>query len=397
MSLFPTDMGFGSASYSVTVQLYVLIIFCSVLVIITQNSACTNDVTDDAAHHINMLRDEISAIKLELSKHNPGINTQAITQATVPKKLNNEFLETLKILGKSIIGQANMDRVISEAHDVKEIIILNETILLTSHKDDNSIPRLRHEFRRKGGPYKFNRKLKDPPTDTPPVILDVGGNLGFASIAFAKFYRDAQIIVFEPNPYTYIYLRWNLFLNDIYVLSAEELGLNPTLSGIYPVFGGLAGGEKPYVTISMPSELPKTSQDHRIVYGSDTAAGNRNANLGVPIYSFSHFIEKHGLVNRGIDIAKMDCECCEYLLIPANKNVFGNRTFVKSLVGELHPFEKCRAHFNLSMSAQDDVVEALNKRGCGLKPEDFEGGFVGNANPPPRQGGKCCPVLCDNK
>jgi hypothetical protein len=111
---------------------------------------------------------------------------------------------------------------------------LGEKVLLTCHNNDDSIPRLKLEFESsQGGAYKFDKKLNTDPATTespsrPPLVLDVGGNLGFVSIAMAKLHKHAQIIVFEPNPFPYIYLRWNIFLNDIHVLTLEELDIGRT-------------------------------------------------------------------------------------------------------------------------------------------------------------------------
>ena len=348
-------------------------------------------------HHLHGISFEgtntkISELQADLSKQHSEIATllqQFI--ASTDNSVDNlkSFPRELYSLGNSLIGAVNTQRAIAEAHEIVEVSVLNEKILMTSHRNDDSIPRLKLEFTNGGG-YKFGEKLRDAPTETPPLILDVGGNLGFSSIAYAKFYDNAQIIVFEPNPFTYIYLRWNLFLNNIHVLSAEELELHPASSGVYPVFGGLAGGAKPYITVAMPSNFPEKSQNN-VLSGANSEGTNENGSMGVPVYSLSKFLEHHSLTERNIDIAKVDCECCEYMLIAENKELFGSREKVKSVVGELHPFEICMQYFNLTMEAQEKVVEAFKNRDCAIKPEEFDRQFVGYKG---SNNAKCCPVMC---
>ena len=59
-----------------------------------------------------------------------------------------------------------------------------------------------------------------------------------------------------------MYLRWNLLSQRHYVLTSDELELRPPVAGVYPVFGGLAGGVKLFEIISMPSNFPKQSQNN---------------------------------------------------------------------------------------------------------------------------------------
>uniref|UniRef100_A0A7S2XQ02 tRNA(Phe) (4-demethylwyosine(37)-C(7)) aminocarboxypropyltransferase n=1 Tax=Attheya septentrionalis TaxID=420275 RepID=A0A7S2XQ02_9STRA len=336
------------------------------------------------------LKDEISSMKgaLEALK---TLSTGSHSEADTLQSSVFVFPLSLKSLGDALIGPTNMARAIAEAHEVILLNVLSEKVLLTSHKDDDSIPRLKWEFS-DGGGYKFSEEIKSG-SSTPPLVLDVGGNLGFTSIAMAKFHKDAQIIIFEPNPYTYIYLRWNIYLNNIHVLTTEELELRPSLPGIYPVFGGLAGGDKPFVMTSMPAGFPEKSQTHKPQY-------EESVDGGVPIYSLSHFMKSHDLMERGIDIVKIDCECCEYVLIPTNKDFFASRTHVKSLIGELHPFARCGPFLKLPDTAQTELVETLEKRGCPLSPEDYDDNhYIGYPNfekitKPPKP---CCPVLCANQ
>lgn len=68
------------------------------------------------------------------------------------------------------------------------------------------------------------------------------------------------------------------------------------------------------------------------------------------------------LTTRGFDVAKIDCECCEYMLIPANKEIFSNRKVVKRLVGELHPYEVSKRILALNGTSTTVLVVLQHSR-----------------------------------
>jgi len=305
----------------------------------------------------------------------------------------NSLPPGFKEYGSRLIGAPTMEKMINEAASITELNFLKTSvkILLTSHKDDDTIQRLQHEFGSKGknDHYHFQVPFEESSLDNaPPLVLDVGGNIGTAAILFSRFHPEAQVITFEPNPYTYIYLLWNLHLNGVHILTSEEMDLSgPAVPGVYPVLGGLTGGTEYFKKMPMPA-LPAKSQIFKTV--SDSS--NSNDTKYVPIYSLSQFLQKHNLLGRQIERAKIDCECCEYLVLPANKEVFGNPNTIKHIVGELHPFEKCKDFFGLSMKVQDDVIDLLGSRGCTLNKVN---GFIGVANPNRSKGEDCCPNFTD--
>lgn len=278
-----------------------------------------------------------------------------------------------------------MERVVSEV-TISEITVLSKKkIILASHRDDESIPKLQWEFGRETSRDKYIFSSPINVSKSTPLIFDIGGNLGFATISFAKFHEEAQIVVFEPNPFTYVYLLWNLSLNDVHVLTKEEF--IHQVPGVYPVFGGLGGGSEYVVRIPMPREFPTRSQNNQARVTPETTGGDTN---GVPIYSLPLFMKRYELMSRGIAIAKIDCECCEYPLISSNKELFSGVDVVRRIVGELHPFAACRSGFNLTLSVQQEVVDVLEKRGCGLSPDNFFDGMIGSAV----KGEPCCPEFC---
>lgn len=58
------------------------------------------------------------------------------------------------------------------------------------------------------------------------VIFDIGGNIGYFSLALAKLFPDAAIHTFEPIPKTFAYLQKNLQLNDLKRVNAYNFGFS---------------------------------------------------------------------------------------------------------------------------------------------------------------------------
>jgi FkbM family methyltransferase len=57
-------------------------------------------------------------------------------------------------------------------------------------------------------------------------IFDIGANAGFYSLALSHYFPGIKGVAFEPVPLTHSYLKRNLELNDIYEISALNLGLS---------------------------------------------------------------------------------------------------------------------------------------------------------------------------
>lgn len=332
---------------------------------------------------------------LEVIRRDGASSSLSINGVTIPLETRLEtspnspprFPRALRNIGDCILGRHKMIKLIQDAHDVTEVQFNSQKVLLTSHRDDDSIKRHDVEFGDgENKRFSIEREGQDP--TKPPLILDIGANLGFVSIFFFKLHPDVQIVAFEPNPFTYMYFLWNLYINNVPILTAAELQLNPSAPGVYPVFGGVSGlvdGEAPFSTVPMPMAFSEKSQLHIVDHNQD---GGKH---GVKLYNLPEFMKKHDLMERGFNVVKLDCECCEYVVVPANKNLFSNRDHVKHLVGELHSFEKCMEYFNLDMSAQMQTVEALEQRGCPVLDYDFdENHFVGSKT----EARKCCPIIC---
>ena len=159
--------------------------------------------------------------------------------------------------------------------------------------------------------------------------------------------------MFEPSPETYFFLRCNLYLNRVHVLTSEELQWRPAVPGVYPVFGGL-GGAAPFEM----AIIPKESQ-------SQNRGTSFSATGDVPVYNLRSFLSTHGLDARRFDLLKLDCECCEYRVVPDSRDWITNRSLVGRLAGEIHP---CFA----GSKKQQRTLDILRGMGCRFPERNFK-------------------------
>jgi len=225
------------------------------------------------------------------------------------------------------------------------------------------VPRLVEEF---GDGWKADEYGIDNITAREPLVLDVGGNIGFVSILVSKKRPRSQVVVFEPNPTTYFYLRVNLWLNGIHVITSEQLQRRPPMRGVYPVFGGL-GRVAPFELVHVAQDTAEGRSQNFQTNGHIARKGwlhrfsrsNKLTNT-LPVYNLRTFLDTHGLASRVFQLVKLDCECCEYNVVPDSRDWIGNKQLVKHFAGELHP---CKH------ADERQTLDIFRNRGCTFDPQ----------------------------
>jgi len=106
--------------------------------------------------------------------------------------------------------------------DIQSIVIDNNSIYATVK--GSNIKLLLDRFDRLSAPFVMlnYRSVDDKDRDiffkiaeSSPIIFDIGANVGWYSINFAKLPKVKNIFAFEPIPYTFAYLKKHLKLNGI--------------------------------------------------------------------------------------------------------------------------------------------------------------------------------------
>ena len=116
------------------------------------------------------------------------------------------------------------------------------------------------------------------------------------------------------------------------------------------------------------AERVKTQSQNGIVdFGSEGT---------IPVYNLRSFLSQHGLTERIFDLVKLDCECCEYSVIPDAAGFLTSKSKVVSLTGEIHG---CG---HVDADIEERTIEILGQRGCTFPLKNFRenGRFYETAN-----------------
>ena len=169
-----------------------------------------------------------------------------------------------------------------------------------------------------------------PRLDAPGVILDIGGNIGMASLYLAVLHPGARIHVFEPVPANLEILRRNVGRNRLANVTVHPYGL---------------GARDEVLRFSTPNP------GEFWAYGP-VREGDKHV-IEVPIRAIDRVWDELGL--ETVSLAKIDCEGAEVDLLRS----LGPRTVrIESLVGEFHE-ASCNANEALYLlSLTHDVDHA---------------------------------------
>lgn len=206
--------------------------------------------------------------------------------------------------------------------------------IILSHQLDDSIPRLQGEF----GPADTMYGAKSLDTNSQGTVVDLGANLGAFSIFVASVATSLQVVSFEPTPLTYFYFLCNLQLNKVNVLQSGDWGDEMKPGVLAP--HGAVGSSNGFINVSWS---PGASQSAAV---GTTEPSTRNW----VTKKVKQFDVKDFVVGRKVNILKMDCEGCEFSLIPHLEEELLDRTKIINFVGEFH------------LSLLDDDIETNAKK-----------------------------------
>ncbi|MCA9967601.1 MAG: FkbM family methyltransferase [Anaerolineales bacterium] len=152
----------------------------------------------------------------------------------------------------------------------------------------------------------FVNKEYECPVENPRVIIDLGANVGYASIFFANKYPQAKIISVEPEASNFEVLVRN---------TRQYPNITPVQAAIW--------SRKAALSIINPGDEKWLFQ----------VAEASNDEEGINAITMQELLEMHGMPDH-IDILKIDIESAEKELFEANYEYWLDRT--NMLVIELH-------------------------------------------------------------
>jgi len=172
--------------------------------------------------------------------------------------------------------------------------------------------------------YNIDQLVNQLPTH--PVIIDIGGNIGyFEMILFSKI-KTASLYAYEPIP-------------SNYALFNKNIALNPGLQNNIQLFNKAVTG-----TAQASVELFLESATENSVIASvykDFDKQNKYS-IKVPAISLEQIVQENKL--ESIDLVKIDCEGSEYPIIFETSPAVWKK--IKKLVIEVHNLDNEKRNVN---------------------------------------------------
>lgn len=157
-------------------------------------------------------------------------------------------------------------------------------------------------------------------------VVDIGGNLGTFSIAaFKQDPHLTRVLVVEPIPSSYFFLRWNLWLNGVPEIDEASLGSSdcatPGVLALRRAIASAEGGEA--ILCHSAASSTKARKEAR----------NCTEHVTAPSFTLGQLLRMLG--QESVALLKLDCEGCERHSLPvlALPQV---RARIGRLAGELH-------------------------------------------------------------
>ena len=162
------------------------------------------------------------------------------------------------------------------------------------------------------------------------VILDLGANVGDTSILLHRLNPDARIVALEPVNATYWYLRWNLDQNNVPLLGSRDFARGaPPRGGVLPIHAG-ATSDGRTIRFAFDAAFSKNAKQ------PPARGGQAHSSLTVATRNITDLlVSLTGEQRPGLSLLKVDCEGCEYEVLPALAKG-GLLDLVPRIIGELH-------------------------------------------------------------
>jgi len=181
--------------------------------------------------------------------------------------------------------------------------------------------------------FQLLNGLRDTPAGTNITILDAGANLGMVSVAMCRFIKahlqhlNVVILAMEPVLSTFRYMTWNVRSNDC-------------ADVVWPINAGLSSdGREIELSVSPAcSNMAAIDEDHMHVHCPGIVR------VLIPTLAVADLIASF-ISTPTIEIAKFDCEGCEYDFVRPSVSRWLLDTRVRWLVTEFHGSEDLAADF----------------------------------------------------
>lgn len=260
----------------------------------------------------------------EIRDHNRSHVAQSPLARKLPRDIHN--------LGKDLFGAEGLEKVLAHTGAPRKI---------SCYFDDLDGPNLEVHF---DVVYDINAiwddLVKDTCSDQYNVVdklhqkrglmVDVGANIGTEAILTMKAHPDFRVVALEPVPTAYFYLRWNMRLNGIRHLSESDISDPKKPSGILALNKAATADGKD-VMVHWPGDAGTELASTGEFWPWSPNTGNERNVQSVNLVNFL----KYNNVGP-VELLKMDCEGCEYEVIPTMGNFLCEGNNVQRIEAEMH-------------------------------------------------------------
>lgn len=241
-------------------------------------------------------------------------------------------------------------------------------IVATLIPDKNSRERARREFDDKKA-RKKNKKagpgsLVDVSKST-GYMIDIGANFGIVSMYSALTNKQLKIISVEPAPTTFFIFCYNMYLNKIpHLHMSDILDGKSNVGGIVPLNRVVA------TTDAKEVEFTYYLSDSQLSGLSDQPESKDVRKVMVKSLNILNVLNKIDALMEPITYMKIDCEGCEFDILPSIKNYFLDKRKVLRIGGEFHVslMQQQNGTFarGYTKAQIDAAVAIMNARKCPL-------------------------------
>jgi len=177
------------------------------------------------------------------------------------------------------------------------------------------------------------------------LFVDVGSGLGYTAMAIAILYPGTQIVSIEAATTNWLLQEINWLCNDFEGIQEDVNPPHVVLAGIGPSAGTSQAAHfvwRPTETTntrawSLNLEKDKAEADAvnaDTEHHTDSAVSRYDLQLNVKLRPWHMVQAEAEMANREIAVLNVDCEGCEYNLIPAlSETVFGS---ISTVLGQMH-------------------------------------------------------------
>lgn len=312
----------------------------------------------------------VSTSRVQPLRHHPCVSNSFTPRISADYHLPHTLLQ----LGIKVFGsRAELTRILTHTHAPTNASANGVRIRLVQAPGDNSLQRCAWyghtqpcalvEYRVYGNYLSPSNKYA-----AGSIVVDIGANLGDMAAIIARTSSGVQVLAVEPSPHTFFFLCWNLWLNGVRLLTPSQFGSSEAGGGVLAMNAAVSE-RSGNVTVRWSDTASQNAVADQEEYAMSATSATVPSNwhwASVPTFNLPDFLARHNI--KEVHLMKIDCEGCEFRVIPAWADFFRDKLRLLRLTGEFHwrALDRTRGRFQEKPTDMqvNMVDEVLTARGC---------------------------------